>query len=69
MKNQPAALFQKREVFILRLWPKSPQGTIIVELQNVSTGKVTHLSDLEAIADYLRMELQMNHKPEENRGG
>jgi len=57
---------QKREVFILRLWPKSPQGIWIIEIQNIKTGQVIHLSELEAIAGYLRNELQQPDYPQKS---
>jgi len=59
MKAQPAPAVKKREVFILRLWPKSPQGIWIIEIQNIKTGEVIHLSEIEAIAGYLRNVLQL----------
>jgi hypothetical protein len=62
---QPTTLEQKkREVFILRLWPKSPQGIWIIEIQNIKTGQVIHLSEIEAIAGYIRNELRLPTIPE-----
>ncbi|RPI84544.1 MAG: hypothetical protein EHM41_13110 [Chloroflexi bacterium] len=56
--NQRAGLPLERAVYILRLWRNSPKGRWIVEIQNVKTGAVTHISGLEAIIDYLEESIQ-----------
>jgi len=59
MKALPTSPGQKREIFILRLWPKSPRGVWIIEIQNINTGEVIHLSEIEAIVGYLRNALAL----------
>jgi len=53
MVRQPAFASSTREIFVLRLWRKTPQSPWIVEIQNVKTNEVAHLSGLEAIARYI----------------
>ena len=65
MKTHPEETPQERKVFILRLWPKPSQGLWIIEVQNVNTGHIIHLNDLEALADSLRAEINC---PEELQG-
>jgi len=57
LKTLPEETPQERKVFILRLWPKPSQGLWIIEIQNVNTGHIIHLNDLEALAECLRAEI------------
>jgi hypothetical protein len=50
MMRQPVFASSTREIFVLRLWRRTPQSRWIVEIQNVKTNEVAHLSGLEAIA-------------------
>jgi len=58
MGKQPAFASLNREIFVLRLWRKTPPSPWIVEIQNVKTGEVTHLSGLEAIARYIEEQVR-----------
>ncbi len=42
-----------RAIFIVRVWRNSPHSRWVVEVQNVRTGAVTHLPDLEAVPGYI----------------
>ena len=57
MNTHPEETLQDRKVFILRLWRKPSQGRWIIEIQNVKTGQIIHLNDLEALGDHLRAEI------------
>ena len=46
---------KKRLTFVLRLWARGKDEPVwIGEVQDVSTGEVTHVQDLEALFDWLK---------------
>jgi hypothetical protein len=55
LPNLPPHRSDKRKVFILRLWEHGHDEPVwIGEVQDVSTGEVTHVQGLEALFDCLR---------------
>ncbi len=58
-----------REAFVLRLWKNAPHAAWIIEIQNVKTGEITHLQDLQAIpgciGDQLRILPEVSKNPPE----
>jgi len=54
--NSRTDLSPNRVILILRLWRNAPHSQWIVEIQNVKTGEITHLSGLDAIAGYIENE-------------
>jgi hypothetical protein len=51
----PTHRVEKRKVFILRLWARGKDEPVwIGEVQDVSTGEVTHVQGLEALLDWLK---------------
>jgi subtilisin-like proprotein convertase family protein len=68
MTTHPEETSQNRKVFILRLWPKPSQGSWIIEIQDVNTGRIIHLNDLEALADSLRAEINCPEAAQDQPG-
>jgi hypothetical protein len=63
-----------REAFVLRIWKNAPHAAWIIEIQNVKTGEITHLQDLQAIpaciGDQLQVHLPVStNPPEEEKTG
>jgi hypothetical protein len=55
MPNNPNPHLDKRQVFILRLWARGKDAPVwIAEIQEISTGKITHVQGLEALFDWLK---------------
>jgi hypothetical protein len=55
LSNLPPHHFDKRQVFILRLWARGKDKPVwIGEVQDISTGEAIHTQSLEALFDWLR---------------
>ena len=55
MPGIPTPHADKRKVFILPLWARGKDEPVwIGEVQDVSTGEITHVHSLEALFDWLK---------------
>jgi len=60
--------FEKRKVFILRLWARGQDQPVwIGEIQDISTGKISHVQGLEALFDWLKQQTSQASEPHANK--
>ena len=64
MTSHPKPRLDKRKVFILRIWPHgSDEQEWVGEAQEVSTGEIVHVHNLEALFEWLKQKTTQNPHP------
>jgi hypothetical protein len=62
----PPRRFEKRKVFILRLWARGKDEPVwIGEVQDVQTGETVHVQGLEALFDLLKQKTDQAVEPKQ----
>jgi hypothetical protein len=62
----PPRRFEKRKVFILRLWARGKDEPVwIGEVQDIQAGETVHVQGLEALFDLLKQKTNQAVEPEQ----